>query len=341
MNGDGKPDLVVANNCQGLNNYYCDNGGAVGVLLGNGDGTFQAAVSYSAGGSGTDSVTIADVNGDGHLDLVTANCGNGSNECDNGTVGVLLGNGDGTFQAPVSYSSGGAKAFSVAIGDLNGDGYPDLAVANTNSNSVGVLLGNGNGTFQPVMTYDSGGVQDYSVAVADVNDDGKLDVVVANAGPPSGTGDGVLGVLLNDSPYTPIPSTTTLTSSPNPSSSTQVVTFTASVSAETGTPTGTVEFFDGNVALGSAILTSGSAVFPVSWLAAGSHSIIAKYQGDGRYHGSASAPLNQVVNRLTTTTSLVSSQNPAVVTEYVTYTAYVASETGEQLREQSPSRRGA
>jgi hypothetical protein len=324
LNEDGKPDLVATNQCQSGGN--CSEG-TLSVLLGNGDGTFQAPVSYNDGMPGTSSVALGDVNGDGHLDLVAASdrlC----STCSDGGVSVLLGNGDGTFQAPLTYDSGGEKGFSVAIGDLNGDGYPDLVVTNTNSNSVGVLLGNGNGTFQPVITYDSGGAWDFSVAVADVNGDGKLDLVVANEAYPSGTGDGVLGVLLNDSPYTPAASTTTLTSSPNPSSSTQVVTFTASVSAEAGTPTGTVEFFDGNVALGSATLTSGNALFPVSWLAAGSHSITAKYQGDGRYRGSASAPLNQVVNRLTTTTSLVSSQNPAVVTEYVTYTATIASQYG-------------
>ena len=61
------------------------------MFLGNGDGTFQAPVSYSAGGNGTDSVSIGDVNGDGYPDLITANCGKCLNACDNGTVGVLLG----------------------------------------------------------------------------------------------------------------------------------------------------------------------------------------------------------------------------------------------------------
>jgi hypothetical protein len=287
-------------------------------------------VSYSAGGTGTESVVIGDVNGDGYPDLAVANdleC----NTCSDGGVSVLLGNGNGTFQAAVSYDSGGQKAFSVVIGDVNGDGYPDLVVANVISSSVGALLGNGNGTFQTAATYDSGGIGAYLAAVADVNGDGKLDVVVANCNGtfcgPGSNGEGVVGVLLNDSPYTPSPSTTTLISSPNPSSFAQVVTFTASVSAEGGTATGTVEFFDGNVDLGSATLTSGKALFPVSWLTAGSHSIVAKYQGDGRHLTSASAPLDQVVNG-NNTTSLVSSVNPSVFGQVVMFTAVVSSALG-------------
>ncbi len=331
VNGDGKLDLVASNNC--LTQDNCSDGG-VSVLLGNGDGTFQAAVSYSAGGSGTESVAIGDVNGDGRPDVLLANGCIGFDECDNGSVSVLLGNGDGTFQAPVSYSSGGVKAFSVALGDVNGDGYPDLVVANVNSSSIGVLLGNGDGTFQPAASYDSGGLGAYFVAVADVNGDGKLDVVVANCNgtycAPGSDGEGEVGVLVNDSPYTPAASTTTLTSSPNPSNLGQVVTFTASVSAETGTPTGTVEFFDGNVALGSAKLASGNALFPVSWLAAGSDSITAKFQGDGKYLSSASSPLIQVVNR-NTATSLASSLNPSVFGQTVTFTVVVSSALGTPI----------
>ncbi len=126
VNGDGKPDLVVAN-CGSCSIF---NDGSVGVLLGNGDGTFQPAVTYSSGGIIPLFVAIADVNGDGKPDLVVANrCGN--NGCLNqAPVGVLLGNGDGTFQAAATYFSGGEFASSVAVADLNGDGKPDVLVAN-------------------------------------------------------------------------------------------------------------------------------------------------------------------------------------------------------------------
>ena len=196
VNGDGKPDLVVANACGNDGEYGCMIG-SLGVLLGNGNGTFRAAVNYASGGYEADAVAVGDVNGDGNPDLVVANqCGNSGN-CD-GVVGVLLGNGDGPFQPVVTYDSGGYDAESVAVADVNGDGKPDLVVANlcassvcTNGGVVGVLLGNGNGTFQTPMSYGSGGQDAESVAVADLNGDGKLDLVVAN-------GNGNVGVLLGN-----------------------------------------------------------------------------------------------------------------------------------------------
>jgi hypothetical protein len=189
LNGDGKLDLVVGNGCQIAN---CQAGGSVGVLLGNGDGTFQAAVAYDSGGSWfyfrSQAVAIADVNGDHKPDLVVAN--SGSN-----TVGVLLGNGDGTFQPVVTYFSGNSHPDSLAVADVNGDGRPDILVANECSDNVcdstvGVLLNNGDGTFPPVATiYGSGGRGAMGLAVADVNHDGKPDVLVA---------EGVVGVLLGN-----------------------------------------------------------------------------------------------------------------------------------------------
>jgi FG-GAP-like repeat len=107
VNGDGRPDIVVATN-------------TVGVLLGNGDGTFKAAVTYGSGGRGVVSVAVADVNGDGKPDVVVANFCASSN-CIESTVGVLLGNGDGTFQAVVTYDSGGNEAASIAVADVNRD----------------------------------------------------------------------------------------------------------------------------------------------------------------------------------------------------------------------------
>ena len=167
FNGDGKLDLAVANLF----------GNEVSVYLGNGDGTFQTAVNYPAGGANLYSVAVADVNGDGKPDLILAN--NYLYDAP-GTVAILLGNGDGTFQAAVNYSVGSEPA-SVAVGDFNGDGKLDLAVANFNDNSVSILLGNGDGTFQAAVNYGIGSQgQPISVAVGDFNQDGKLDLAVAN-----------------------------------------------------------------------------------------------------------------------------------------------------------------
>src|SRR5439155_7464389 len=102
-------------------------GGAESVVLGNGDGSFRAARSFSAG-SGPWSVAEGDFNGDGIPDLVTE----GS---------VLLGNGDGSFQAPLTFSAGDRPRF-VAVGDFNGDGLLDLAGTAYGNSELSVLLGN-------------------------------------------------------------------------------------------------------------------------------------------------------------------------------------------------------
>jgi hypothetical protein len=204
VNGDGKPDLLIANLVANNNTNYS----AVNVLLGNGDGTFQIAVPYNSGGNTSTSVAVADVNGDGKPDLLVANLCVSSNDCTSGSVGVLLGNGDGTFQTAVPYSSGGYGAYSVAVADVNGDGKPDLLVANlcttgddgcTNTNGVlGVLIGNGDGTFQTPLRYYAGGLWSYSVAVADVNGDGKPDLIVADWCADSTCANGLAGVLLGN-----------------------------------------------------------------------------------------------------------------------------------------------
>ena len=109
-------------------------------------------------------------------------------------MSVLLGNGDGTFQ-PQARLAVGRNPSSVAIGDVNGDGRPDLVTANFNSGDVSVLLGNGDGTFQP-QTRREAGYHPNSVAIGDVNGDGQPDLVVANEGDRSDPGD--VSVLLGN-----------------------------------------------------------------------------------------------------------------------------------------------
>ncbi len=188
---NGKLDLVVGNYCKTVdqNGNCTTTEGGVSVLLGNGDGTFQPAVMYATGAPFAASIAVGDVNGDGVPDLIVADVWETFHQIGGffpGGVSVLLGNGDGTFQPPVVYGSGGINAYSVALADLRNNGKLDIAVTNTYDDettvvgSVSVLLGNGDGTFQPAVDYDSGGAVATSVAIGDVNGDRVPDLVVQN-----------------------------------------------------------------------------------------------------------------------------------------------------------------
>jgi hypothetical protein len=172
FNGDGKADLVVTN--------FSVN--SVSIFLNSGSGTFPTRKDYATGADPT-FVAVSDFNGDGKVDLATSGCGNNTN-CAGGFASILLGNGDGTFQAYVDYAVG-QYPLTVTVADLNGDGLPDLAVANSGSasvvapGSVSLLFGNGDGTFQTQQVYPAGLVTS-SVEVGDFNSDGQLDFAVTN-----------------------------------------------------------------------------------------------------------------------------------------------------------------
>jgi VCBS repeat protein/List-Bact-rpt repeat protein len=177
LNGDNKLDLVAT----GPGDPFIS-AGQVSVLLGNGDGTFQPHVDYHVGRAR--GVSVADLNGDGKPDLVTANGGLAcrhlifGDTCSlDATASVLLGNGNGSFQTATTYPTGSGP-FSVAVADFNGDGTKDLVLANAGGTTASVLWGKGDGTFRPDVNIETGPVP-ASVAIADVNGDLKPDVVVA------------------------------------------------------------------------------------------------------------------------------------------------------------------
>ena len=201
MNGDGIPDLIVANGCSDSvlqPGAVCSDGSA-GVLLGNGDGTFQKARVFPSGGSMT-ALVVAELNHDGHPDVVVSNCALSGQFCPlgNGSVGVLLGNSDGSLQPVTLYDSGGLTATFVAVVDVNADDAPDILVSNQRTcdgcrGTLGVLVARGDGRFQTVQTYDTGLFAPAFIATADFNGDQHADVVLTqNIG-----GGGQLAVLLN------------------------------------------------------------------------------------------------------------------------------------------------
>src|SRR5262249_32973768 len=110
-------------------------GVGITVFRGNGDGTFQPALSFAAGGNPW-SVNAADVSGDGVLDLVVTNGG------DVGGLTVLLGNGDGSFGPPIT-TAVGPDPTALAVADVNADGRPDAALTRFFSSKVSVLLNDG------------------------------------------------------------------------------------------------------------------------------------------------------------------------------------------------------
>ena len=169
LNGDGKPDVVVAN--------YGDN--TISVLLNNGAGSLLSKVNYNVGLQPL-GLKVVDVNGDDKKDIVVANYGNSNFPGLPGSVSLLPGNGDGTFQSNTNYATGKYPQ-GVASADLNKDGKADLVVANSNDSTISVLLSAGDGSFTPQVTYSVGNTPT-NVVLVDVNGDGKLDAVVTNYG---------------------------------------------------------------------------------------------------------------------------------------------------------------
>jgi hypothetical protein len=342
FNGDGKLDLAVADMRAEL----------VSVLLGNGDGSFQPVQIYPTGANPS-SIVIGDFNGDGKLDLAMTSTplepypGN--------LVSLLLGNGDGTFGTPtLSYQlfGTGSQAYSAVVGDFNGDGALDLAIANGISDTVSVLL-NTQGTAMSFVSLPSGDQSTYGQSVTFT---ATVAASVPNGATPTGSvtvmnGPTILGSgNVENGPYSvslstlPVgktslsavytstngyqqhtltliqtvekaASSTALTSSATSSGLNQSVTFTATVSPSTsGQPTGTVTFSDGTTPLGSPSLSAGVATLAIATLAIGTHTITATYNGDGNFNLSISKAVSLAVTAVVPDFSLSSSPASLSVT---------------------------
>ena len=335
FNGDGKPDLAV---------IYQDTN-SIGVYLGIGDGTFQSPVSYPVGTLPV-AISIGDFNGDGVDDLAIANH-TGTDGTAASTVSILLGNGDGTFKAQVTYAA--PYADNILVADFNGDGKQDLGVTKLDAPDAqygqSILLGNGDGTFQPPSTFAT--PVSYASVAADFNGDGLPDLALSlygangagiyltqltqtttatlnnvSIGAPAGSHQVTASYPGNSSfaasTSSAIPlinagkttSTTALTVSPSSQTAGQPVTFNALVTAPAGfatIPTGTVTFtYTGTAAgtLGTANLAQGTTTFTASSLVPGTYNILATYSGDPVFLASASPVAFLTITAIPTTTAV-------------------------------------
>jgi hypothetical protein len=326
VNGDGKSDVVITGcGIANLTLDTCDNRDTYDVLLGNGNGTFQPHITSSFPDYPPRSLDLADINGDGRPDMVFG--------VELG-INVLLGHGDGKFQPPVRYdTNSGCDSDAVTIADLDRDGRPDMLVSTQDCSAphgaVSFMKGNGDGTFQPMVGFDSGGSDPAATAVADVNGDGKPDVIVADGCMNRNNCDagGLVGVLLNNLPPHS-PTTTTVVPSANPVGIWKPVTYTATVSSGYAGPVrGRITFRDGNTILQTLVMVGLQSSYTTSYNRIGSHSITATYSGDADSASSTSPVLTQYVAG-PSHMALTSSGSPSHVGQRVTFTAGVSSTYG-------------
>ena len=285
FNGDGIPDVAVSGT----------SGNTIGVFLGAGDGTFVQSAVYEMYAS---QITIADVNKDGHPDIVGGA----------GLQNVLLGNGDGTFRRPTATALDAPLAPSgisswAAVTDVNGDGEADIV-----STYGGFYPGNGDGTFRSPQS-GSCGTGSGPAALGDFNGDGIVDLAIANFdGPAISICSGALSPVL------------TLTGRPNPANVGQDVVLT--VKSSFADATGTIAFTDTSIGaiIGRVALSNGIAVFTAPEPSQGTHTYQASYSGDSKYTAATTASISVTV-QAPIGISLVASPNPAQPGEPVTLTA--------------------
>jgi Bacterial Ig-like domain (group 3)/FG-GAP-like repeat len=367
LNGDGNQDVVSVLPT------------GIAVQLGNGDGTLQAQVKYTTGGANPLWIAIADLNGDNIPDLAVVNECSAVTKgvCSNaGTVGVLAGNGDGTFKAAVAFSTGGKLGTSVSVADVNQDGKIDLVVANacanasdcaTSNGSTAVLLNNYLAvTTIKVTTSQTPVLPNQSVSFTATITSTASGSGVLNGSPVTftegtttlGTAPTVNGVaslttsfsktgyqivvatyqgdLFHNASHSSVvelvdgyPTSVALNSTLNPANFGQTVTFTAVVTSSGGiTPTGTVTFRNGTAFVGTGTLDgTGMATVSTARLLPGTSSITASYNGDSLNAKSTSSAFVETVNQaqLTMTLSSNSASNTSPSGQRVVFTATLSS----------------
>ncbi|MGA9587365.1 MAG: FG-GAP-like repeat-containing protein [Terracidiphilus sp.] len=296
INGDGNADLVVNIPGTTVVNFQLQN--QFVIFLGNGDGTFKAAMPIYTTADEYGTPVVADLNKDGKLDLAFL----AEDPTGQAQLVIALGNGDGTFGTPTILDLSGGdsiRSSSLAAADFNADGNIDLALFQS-SDFSGIFYGNGDGTFTSVnigttsapniIPKDLLNLELSGPAVAASLSGGTMpDILVGNT------------ILLNEygaAVTGPAASSTSLSASPTSITAGQSVTLTATVTGPSGnttSPTGTVTFEDGTTTLGTGTLTAGVATDATTSLPIGSDSITAVYSGDTNFSGSTSSAVTVTV----------------------------------------------
>jgi hypothetical protein len=306
INHDGKLDAITQES-------------SLRVWLGNGNGTFTQGnlINNSSQSRNTELAVVADIDGDGNADLVTLPYPNSG--------GLLLpltiyyGNGNGTFQAPISFWV--SRAYTqLAVADINKDNKPDLIFSD--GGGIAVMMGLGTRAFGPEQHLVAG-QHITGLTAMDVNGDGFPDIVAANS-----TGTTVV-VLLNQpssNPATGAPSNGVLSFSANPVPYGQAVTLALALSVSSGTtPTGSVSFAIDGSFVGTASVTSGTANYTDhAVLNTGTHIVTATYNGDKTYASETfPASLTVAPPVYPTVTTLTASPTTVYTSQTVSLTATV------------------
>ncbi len=337
FDGDGNLDLAVANSTDGT----------VSILLGNGDGTFNTRVSYSVTPlNSSTSLAVADFNTDGIPDLAVA-----GSPASGGAVVILKGDGNGAFTNITSSGIAvGNAPSSIAVGDFNGDGSLDFAVANKNDNSVSVMRGDGSGTNFTASSFSiTSGASPTAIIAVDLNADGHLDLVVSESNNSKvdiykGSGTGTFS--LQGSPATGSTPMSIVAGDFNADGNVDLavanynsatasvlfgngdLTFQGQVTSTVGTSPISITTGDFNgdgsfdlavannnsknvsILLNQVTDTASVLITGISIPGSGNHKVEASYPGDSNFNGSTSGTVSLAATKVTTTTLVSASTSP-------------------------------